>query len=73
MVTEIQTQVLKKYKNELAEFSKHIAKYCKGDIALTDKLTILPHLLLQSGIETALIKALNGSNTYFISDMETPL
>jgi hypothetical protein len=70
VVSEIQTEILKKYKNELADFSRHIIKYSDGDISLTDKLTLLPQSLLQEGIIKSVLACLNQPRTYLLSDHE---
>jgi len=73
VVADIQKDVTKKYKSELNFFNKKLKDLAGGEIALTDKLTILPHLLLQEGIYKSILACLNGTRShFFLSDIEIP-
>jgi len=74
VVRDIQNKVLQKYKKELNFFNNKIKSFASGDIALMDKLIIIPHMLLQEGIQKSALVCLNQPRShFFISDMEIPL
>jgi hypothetical protein len=64
----IQNELLKKHHSALKRFSTKIQRLVKTDIGLLDELTALPHILMQSAIEEALLWALSSEKEYFKSN-----